>query len=88
VKAIKGRVLGIVQGVGFRYSVKTAADRLGVKGWVRNEFNGSVSFHAEGDTSQLESFRRMIESSPGMSRVQSVQITNAVFEGMKRFSIK
>lgn len=33
---------GRVQGVGFRYLTRRAADLIGVTGWVRNERDGSV----------------------------------------------
>jgi acylphosphatase len=39
------RVTGIVQGVGFRYRVKTIADKMGVNGMVKNESDGSVTIH-------------------------------------------
>ena len=35
------RVVGKVQGVFYRASTKTVADELGVKGWVKNEVDGS-----------------------------------------------
>ena len=35
-------VYGAVQGVGFRYRAEHAANMLGVTGWVRNEYDGSV----------------------------------------------
>ena len=34
---------GDVQGVGFRYRALHAANFLGITGWVRNEWDGSVS---------------------------------------------
>jgi acylphosphatase len=37
------RVYGLVQGVNYRRFTKEAADRLGLRGWVRNEADGSVS---------------------------------------------
>ena len=39
---------GRVQGVGFRYNAKYAADTLGVTGWVRNEWDGTVTMEAQG----------------------------------------
>ncbi|MCR5233462.1 MAG: acylphosphatase [Lachnospiraceae bacterium] len=32
---------GAVQGVGFRYRAKYAAQSVGATGWVRNEYDGS-----------------------------------------------
>jgi acylphosphatase len=47
-------VEGIVQGVGFRYYVQDQAARLGLKGWVRNRWDGSVEVLAEGSRDNLD----------------------------------
>lgn len=39
---------GRVQGVGLRYRVSTLAKRLGLTGWVKNEYDGSVSMELQG----------------------------------------
>jgi len=48
------RVYGSVQGVGFRYRTKYAADNYGVTGWVKNEFDGSVSMELQGTEEQID----------------------------------
>jgi acylphosphatase len=45
-----------VQGVGFRFSVVQAASGFPVKGFVRNQVDGSVLVVAEGHPQQLEAF--------------------------------
>jgi len=52
-----------VQGVGFRYTVKTLANGFEVTGVVRNLFDGRVELVAEGTKAELEAFRREIEDS-------------------------
>lgn len=42
------RFHGRVQGVGFRYRAKYMAQSLGLTGWVRNEWDGSVSMEIQG----------------------------------------
>lgn len=39
---------GRVQGVGFRYTAKYLAQSMGLTGWVRNEWNGTVTMEAQG----------------------------------------
>lgn len=36
-------VFGDVQGVGFRWSTKVKAESLGLRGWVQNSYDGTVS---------------------------------------------
>ena len=70
--AYKITVKGKVQGVFFRVSTKKAADSLGIKGWVRNEPNGSVSIWAEGDESSLKRFIAWASNGPVNARVNQV----------------
>ena len=53
-------VRGRVQGVGFRYTVKTVANGYEVTGSVRNLTDGRVELIAEGTREELESFRASI----------------------------
>ena len=67
------RVQGKVQGVFFRASTQEKAEELGLKGWVRNEPDGSVLIHAEGDEEEL---RRLVEwcwQGPSAASVKDVR---------------
>ena len=44
---------GYVQGVGFRYKARHAAERFGIAGWVRNLGDGSVEMEAEGSPNDI-----------------------------------
>lgn len=66
-------ISGRVQGVGFRHFTATGAQRLGLTGWVRNRFNGSVETVAEGDQEALDAFLRHIQTGPGPSHVDEVK---------------
>ena len=48
------RAEGRVQGVGFRYRAKYAAEFAGAVGWVRNEDDGSVSMEIQGTEEQID----------------------------------
>ncbi len=54
---------GQVQGVGFRYNVKSVATGFDVTGWVRNLPDGGVELIAEGSKGELETFRQAIRES-------------------------
>lgn len=60
-------VEGLVQGVGFRYSTKQAADRIGVYGIVRNENDGTVYIEANGESEKVDTFIEAIRQSPSPS---------------------
>lgn len=45
---------GEVQGVGFRYRMTYLARGLSVTGWVRNEYDGSVSAELQGREEQID----------------------------------
>ena len=53
---------GRVQGVGFRYNAKYAADTLGVTGWVRNEWDGTVTMEAQGLEESIDRLLLKIQS--------------------------
>jgi acylphosphatase len=69
---LEARVLGDVQGVGFRWFVRRAAAALGLVGWVANDPDGSVAVVAEGPVAALEELRSAIESGPPGARVEAV----------------
>ncbi len=54
---------GTVQGVGFRYTVKSAATGFDLTGIVRNLPDGRVELVAEGEKQELEAFRQAIRDS-------------------------
>ena len=48
------RFTGYVQGVGFRYRLSHLAQHYGVTGWVRNEYDGSVSAELQGLPEEID----------------------------------
>jgi acylphosphatase len=62
-KRIQVLYSGNVQGVGFRYSVKSVAAGFDVTGIVRNLPGGSVELIVEGVRDELEAFRQAIRES-------------------------
>ena len=67
------RVKGRVQGVGFRYFTSQTAQRLGVTGWVRNRWDGSVEAVAEGTPDQIDKFVSALWKGPGSAFVTEVK---------------
>lgn len=56
------RFSGSVQGVGFRYRAKHAAESCGVSGWVENEWDGTVFMEAQGTERQILEMIRLIKN--------------------------
>lgn len=52
---------GAVQGVGFRYRARHAAELYGCTGWVRNEWDGSVTMEIQGTEEQIDAVILAIE---------------------------
>lgn len=52
---------GRVQGVGFRYSAQYLAQGLGLTGWVRNEWDGTVIMEAQGTEEQLNQLIQLLK---------------------------
>ncbi|MCP4201371.1 MAG: acylphosphatase [bacterium] len=74
----KFRIHGRVQGVGFRWYTQREADRLGVRGWVRNCADGTVEALAIGSSGQVDAFAEAVRKGPAMSRVSSVERTESM----------
>lgn len=82
-------VRGRVQGVFFRTSAQEEAERLGLVGWVRNNFDGGVEIVAEGDTPSLARLRSWAHRGPSGAHVESVEeIADAVTGEFRRFGIR
>jgi acylphosphatase len=81
-------VHGRVQGVFFRDSCRQEAARLGVAGWVRNEPDGSVRVHVEGDPEAVSSLVQWLHEGPPYARVQRVEVADAGPTGAKGFHVR
>ncbi len=71
---LHARVEGRVQGVGFRYFVLDNAQPLGITGWVRNRWDGSVEVLAEGAKNNLENLLTAIRRGPRRHTTTDVQV--------------
>ena len=53
---------GCVQGVGFRFRAYHVASLMGLTGWVRNEYDGSVTMEVQGEQNDINAMVGLIEN--------------------------
>ena len=83
------KIEGRVQGVFFRVSTQQEATRLGLKGFVRNEYDGSVYVEVEGDQEQIDQLLAWIDrGGPPRGEVDNCEVTEAEMVGFRSFEIK
>lgn len=72
-KTITVAITGRVQGVGFRMWTEGEARTLGLRGWVRNEPDGSVSALISGSEEAVAKMVDLLHSGPPGARVDTVE---------------
>jgi len=89
IEARSYRIVGRVQGVGFRWFAWDSAMREGLSGLVRNLPDGSVDIVVEGDREALDRFEWRISGGPAGARVDHVERETVPATGRYHgFSIK
>lgn len=78
---LEATVTGLVQGVYFRHYTQQEAARLGLRGWVANQPDGSVRVVAEGDEAALQRFLDFLHRGSPSARVEQVDIAWAAATG-------
>lgn len=81
------RVEGKVQGVFFRAETQNKAEQIGLKGYVKNEPDGSVLIEAEGAEDQLEQLKEWCWEGPPAARVDNVSAEKADMKNYQRFEV-
>ena len=66
---------GSVQGVGFRYRARHAAELYGCTGWVRNEYDGSVVMEIQGTEEQIDQVILAVERGTFV-RIENMNVRN------------
>jgi len=81
-------IYGRVQGVGFRYQAMKKAIELGVCGFVKNQYDGSVYIEAEAESIAFQSFIIWCRKGPVHSRVDKVEIQECPLQHFVDFRIR
>lgn len=81
-------ISGQVQGVSFRYFVKTNAKKLGVTGWVRNTEDGGVEAVFTGEKEKVEELIALCRKGPMLAEVKQVGFDWEDWEAFDDFTIR
>jgi acylphosphatase len=74
-KAIRFYISGVVQGVGYRYFARHAAQQLGIAGYVKNLGDGRVEVFAIGTGPRLDALRMELKRGPLGAAVDGIDET-------------
>lgn len=87
-KRYRLRFYGMVQGVGFRYTASHAANRYRLTGYVKNEYDGSVTCEVQGSDEDIDQFIATINRGRfiGVERIDRTQL--AVDDEERSFEVR
>lgn len=86
-RAVNAVISGQVQGVGFRFGCKDRARELGLRGWIRNELDGTVALHVEGPDEAVQSLLDWCRQGPPGAQVSDVRVTDTRIENADDFIV-
>jgi acylphosphatase len=82
-------VSGRVQGVGFRFFTERVAHQLGLRGYVKNRWDGTVEVYAIGDAESLLELQRNLAEGPRSAHVTGIEESDEpVRKGYSTFMIE
>lgn len=82
------KVAGRVQGVGFRWEVRSRASSLGLSGWVRNRADGTVEAVFEGPRDRVELLLHWCRRGPSVAYVDEIEVEWEAPAGEHGFRIR
>lgn len=81
------KVFGKVQGVFFRQSTLYKAIELGIRGWVKNEKDGTVVTEIEGTEPQVTSMVEWLRKGPSSAIVERLESKACEPKGYTDFQV-
>jgi len=81
-------ISGHVQGVNFRYFIRTNARKLGLTGWVRNTEDGGVEAVFCGEKEKIEEMIALCRKGPMLAEVKQLGMEWEEPESFDGFIIK
>ena len=81
-QTVRLKVHGDVQGVSFRSFTKRQAERLGLKGYVKNLGDGTVEAFVEGEKKKIEQLIETLHDGPEKATVHKIDIEWIAYTGL------
>jgi len=85
-KTVHVRISGRVQGVWYRGWTVAQAQRLGVKGWVRNRADGTVEAVFQGTDAGVDTMIELCREGPPSARVGGITVEPAAPQDFTGFT--
>ena len=83
------RIIGKVQGVGYRFFATRVARRLGLKGWIQNNRDSTVEAMVEGEKSAIDEWIEELKEGPRYAEVTKIEQESKEFSGkLPDFDVK
>jgi len=83
------KIHGKVQGVGYRFFATRVARRLGLKGWIENNRDGTVEASVEGESSAIDEWLEELKEGPRYAEVTKIEQETKDFSGkLPDFDVK
>ena len=84
-KTVRIRVVGRVQGVGYRVWATRVAAEIGLRGWVRNRIDGTVEMLVTGRDDAIAAMIEAANRGPRAARVGEVRVADDQDDGSLGF---
>lgn len=80
-------ISGTVQGVFFRESARKLAEKLEIKGWIKNTFDGNVEALITGEENDVKEFVSWCRQGPERAEVDDVKISKQQIIKFQKFEV-
>lgn len=86
-KSVRLYISGTVQGVFFRSFVKENAEKIGVKGFVRNLEDGRVEVFVEGEIDSVKKMIDICKKGPRHSQIKNIELKEERYQNFRTFKV-
>ncbi len=86
-KSIRLNINGSIQPVFFNRFIKENADKLGLKGYVRNVGDGNAEIFIEGNSDSVEAMIPICKKGPQHSMIRNIQEKEEKYQGFTEFKV-